>query len=182
MKQIAIIKKIIKHYKKIGIGIAIMFLLSFFVNVKLILFIVLAIFSNTWLALLQMKFSMPSDFELSTLAVVIATLVFGLKIGIFVAITTKLVATILRGKIIIDNVFQIMSYSLAAIFVSWFSGGDIVVLGLLATFIANMFMFTISQFLLGVSLFDNLAYTLTNVFGNFLFFTIIANPIYLIMK
>jgi hypothetical protein len=157
-------------------------ILSFFVNIKLILFVVFCTIVNTWVVLSQAKNGLPTDIEFSTVGAVIGSSIFGLSVGIFLAIFTKLFTNFIKGKFIIDHVFQIASYCMAALIASYFHTGNMVALGLWITLITNVFMFLVSKYLIAVPLVDNLAYTVTNAIGNMIFFTTIASPIYFIFK
>jgi len=148
----------------------------------MIFFVSIAIVFNVSLAKFQMKNALPTDFELSTMSAVIASMIFGLNVGLFVGVSTKLIAIVLRGKFILDNLFQILSYCIAAWIAFHLSSWNIVTLGLIITILTNVFMFLISQYVLAVSIIDNLSYTVTNFIGNVLFFLVIAEPIYILFN
>lgn len=168
-----------KKYTHYIIGFVLLLLLGFLIDLKPIIFLIGAVALNTVLAINLMKISIPCDFELCTLSSVIGTTLFGIKFGILVAILSKLVPSIIRGKIILDNFFQIISYVIAGIVALPFS--NIVIAGIFASFIANVFMYFVSQYFLGLSPFDNLIYTGTNMMGNLVFFSVLAAPIYFII-
>ena len=172
----------ISWIKKGAYAIALCIILSFFVNIKLIFFIIFCTIINTWVVLSQAKNGLPTDVEFSTVIAVIGASIFGLSIGIFLGIFTKIFTSFIKGKFIVDHFFQIASYCMAAVVAFYFNSGSITSLGLWITFLTNLFMFTVSKYVIPVSLVDNLAYTLTNALGNLIFFTTIAGPIYFIFK
>jgi hypothetical protein len=169
--------------KKAGIALVLLVILSFFVNLKLILFFLFAIGFSILLAIGLMKISIPCDFELCTFSSVLGTAAFGIGFGIIISILSKIIPCVVRGKIIIDNLFQIVSYVIAGIIGLWLVGfWNITTAGIIAALIANILMYILSHHVLGVSPIDNLIYTGTNMIGNFLFFTIFAMPVFMVIK
>ena len=155
------------------IGSIILLIVSFFMNIKLILFLLLAIFFNSWLAGFQIKRNLPTDFELSTFTTVMITLRFGLGWGIVNAIFSKLVASIYTGNVVADHFFMIATYINAAFLSSLFSGVNIFVLGSIIILTNCLIMFFISK-RIGIDLTANLSYTFTNFVFNSLIFSIFA--------
>lgn len=154
----------------------ILLIASFFVNVKMLAFLVTATLFNTWLAGFQIKRGLPTDFELSTFATVLVTAVFGIKWGIFIAIFSKLFACIATGSVVVDHFFMIGTYIIAAILASVLGGMPILVLGILIVTVNCVIMFLISQNI-GVPITANLAYTVTNFIFNFIIFSIFSQVV-----
>ncbi len=150
-------------------------IISFFVNVKLIIFLVVAVSFNAWLANFQLRIGMPTDFELSTFATVLVTLSFGIKWGIFIAIFSKLFATLSSGSLLVDHFFMMATYILAAVVTALFPLKNVFLLGMVIVLINCILMFMISKNILGLDPTSNLAYTGTNFVFNFILFSILGN-------
>ena len=155
--------------------------LSFFVNVKLIAFLIIAVVFNAWLANFQLRIGMPTDFELSTFATVLVTLSFGIRWGIFIAIFSKLFATLSSGSLLVDHFFMMGTYVLSAIIASLFPISNVFLLGMIIVLVNCVIMFTISKNILGLDPTSNLAYTSTNFIFNFILFSILGNLVYAIL-
>ncbi len=167
-------------FTRILMGLIVLFLLSFFVDIKLILFLILVIVFNAWLANFQIKRGLPTDFELSTFSTVLITLTYGLEWGILVAIVSKLIASLYSGSVLADHLFMIMTYINAAL-VSFFIGGNVLTIGIIIVMINNVLMFLISKEILGINITANLSYTITNFIFNVLVFSIFAELVYSIL-
>ncbi|MEM3374736.1 MAG: hypothetical protein QXE31_06005 [Candidatus Woesearchaeota archaeon] len=167
---------------RILIGSLIILFLSFFVNVKLIFFLVVAAVFNALLQRVQLQTNMPTDFELSTLSTVLVTAAFGLKWGIVNAIFSKLVASIYTGSIIIDHFFMILTYINAAFLTTLFGSSNLVFTGIITVLINNVIMFFISKNILGIDPMANTTYTLTNLVFNSIMFSVLANPLLFLLK
>ena len=152
----------------------VLFLLSFIVNLKLIIFLIVATGFNAYLAAFQLKRGLPTDFELSTFSTVLVTVAFGWKWGIFMAIFSKLFACIYTGSVLPDHFFMIATYINGALIASLFSGMNIFVLGIIIVVINCMLMFFISKNYIGLDITSNLSYTLTNLVFNFIVFSIFS--------
>lgn len=149
---------------------------SFFINVKLLLFLIIATGFNTWLAGFQIKRGLPTDFELSTFATILTTVVFGLKWGIFIAIFSKLFACISTGSVVVDHFFMIATYVNGAIWAAIFSGAPIFALGIVIVIMNCVLMFMISKSM-GIDITANLAYTVTNFIFNSIVFSIFGQVV-----
>lgn len=152
--------------------------LSIFVNIKLIIFLIIATAFNAWLANFQIRMQMPTDFELSTFATVLVTLSFGIKWGIFIAIFSKLFATISTGSLLVDHVFMMCTYVLGAVIASILPITNVFLLGMIIVSINCVLMFLISKNFLGLGVTSNLAYTTTNFIFNVIVFSILGNFVY----
>lgn len=152
--------------------------LSFFINLKLIIFLIVATAFNGWLANFQLRFGVPTDFELSTFATVLITLAFGIRWGIFIAILSKLFATLSSGSLLVDHFFMMGTYVLAAVIASVLHFRNVFLLGMIIVSINCVLMFLISKNILGLDPTSNLAYTTTNFVFNFILFSILGNFIY----
>ena len=155
---------------------AVLLIASFFINVKMLVFLITATAFNTWLAGFQIKRGLPTDFELSTFATVLTTVVFGIKWGIFIAIFSKLFSCIATGSVVVDHFFMIATYINAAVFASILSGMPIFMLGLMIVAMNCVIMFLISKNM-GIDITANLAYTVTNFIFNFIVFSIFSQAV-----
>lgn len=167
---------------RILMGLLILFLLSLFVDIKLVLFLIAVIIFNAWLANFQLKRGFPTDFELSTFSTVIITLTYGLKWGLFVAILSKLIASIYTGNILADHFFMILTYINAAFIAFFVRSSNVLLLGLIIVVINNVLLFMISKHILGIDISANLSYTGTNFIFNLLVFSIFAEIIFSLLS
>jgi len=152
------------------IGSIIILIISFFVNVRLIIALILAAVFNSMLQTFQLKRGLPTDFELSTFTTILITLVFGFKWGILNAILSKLIASIYTGSVVVDHFFMMLTYINAAILTAVFGGGNLLFLGFAVILINCVLMFLISKNLLGIDIMANLSYTGTNFIFNTILF------------
>ena len=126
----------------------------------------------------QLKRGLPTDFEISTFASVLTTIVFGLGWGIFIAIFSKLIASIYTGNIVADHFFMIATYINAAILAGIFgNGANVLVVGLIIVVVNSVLMFFISKNVLGIDITANMSYTGTNLVFNLLVFSILSEPV-----
>ena len=89
--------------------------LIFGIDIKLMIFLILAAVFNSMLQSFQLARGLPTDFELSTFSTVMVTLNFGLGWGIINAILSKIVACVYTGSILADHFFMIATYLNAAV-------------------------------------------------------------------
>ncbi|MEM4397055.1 MAG: hypothetical protein QW757_00345 [Candidatus Woesearchaeota archaeon] len=167
---------------RILIGSIFLLILSFFVNVKLIFFLIIAAVFNSVLQRFQLQTNMPTDFELSTFTTVLITASFGLKWGIVNAILSKLIASIYSGSVIIDHFFMIATYINAAFLTTIFGTSNILFTGIIIVIINCVLMFLISKNILGIDPVANTSYTITNLIFNSLIFSLFANPLLFFLK
>ncbi len=156
--------------------------ISIFIDIRLVVFLVAATMFNAWLADFQAKRGFPTDFELSTFSTVIVSSTFGLKWGIFIAIFSKLFASIFTGNLLADHFFMIMTYINAAVLASFIHAGSILYLGMGIVIVNAVLMFLISKNILGLDITSNLSYTTTNVLFNLIVFSIFSELVYSIMS
>jgi len=164
------------------IGSIILLILSLFVNIKLVVFLILAAVFNSMLQTFQLKRGLPTDFELSTFTTVLTTLAFGFNWGLLNAILSKLIASIYTGNVVADHFFMIATYINAAIITALIGGSNVVLLGLSVVVINCILMFIISKNILGIDITANLSYTGTNLIFNILMFLIFGELAYTILK
>ncbi|MEM2131268.1 MAG: hypothetical protein QXR96_01970 [Candidatus Woesearchaeota archaeon] len=167
---------------RILIGSIFLLILSFFVNVKLIFFLIIAAVFNSVLQRFQLQTNMPTDFELSTFTTVLITASFGLKWGIVNAILSKLIASIYSGSVIIDHFFMIATYINAAFLTTIFGTANILFTGIIIVVINCILMFLISKNILGIDPVANTSYTITNLIFNSLIFSLLANPLFFLLR
>ncbi|MEK6916564.1 MAG: hypothetical protein AABW92_02370 [Nanoarchaeota archaeon] len=156
--------------------------LSIFVNIKLISFLVIITGFNAWLAGFQLRRGIPTDLELSTFATVLTTIAFGFKWGIFIAIFSKLFASISTGDLKADHFFMILTYIIAAIITALFKDVNVFGLGMIIISLNAVIMFLVSKSLLGLDPTSNLSYTGTNFIFNFLVFSIFSEIVLAILR
>jgi hypothetical protein len=163
--------------KRVLFGSIIILLLSIFMDVRVLLFLLVAIIFNSQLYAFQLSKGLPSDLELSTFSTVLITVTFGIKWGILAAVLTKLIACIYSGSVLVDHIFMILTYINAALIAALFSGANIITLGLVIVVINCILMYFISKFFLSLDFTVNLCYTGTNLIFNIIVFLILAEPV-----
>ncbi|MFH2020523.1 MAG: hypothetical protein ABIJ34_03860 [archaeon] len=171
VKQFRITSPIIT---RILVVLVLLFLISRFINIKLVLFLILVIFANISMENVRLRANLPADFELSTFSTVLVTMAFGLQWGIFTAIFSKLFTSFATGNVLADHIFMIMTYINAALIASLFSAANVLTLGLIIVVINCILMYLISKNILGLDITSNLSYTLTNLMFNLLVFSIFS--------
>jgi hypothetical protein len=154
--------------KWIFLGLAIL-VASFFIDIRPVIF--LAVFSagNAIVLSIDRYVQAPLDIELSTFSAVLMTTVFGLKWGIAAAVITKLAAIAYNRNIRVDHLFMIGGYVLAAFFASLFQM-NIMVLGLIVTFLVNIYVLFISKFVTMLSDYEIIMYGSSNFIFNAVLF------------
>jgi hypothetical protein len=167
--------------QRILLSVVIILVLSIFIKVQVVIFLVIAIFFNAKLAKFQISKGLPTDFELSTFMTVMVTLAtHDLKLGLVVAVLSKLIASIATANILADHLFMILTYIIAAT-IAFFVGGEPQGIGLTIVVIDCALMFLISKNILGLDITSNFSYTMTNFFFNLTVFLILARPVYSIL-
>ncbi|MFH0874800.1 MAG: hypothetical protein V1859_02595 [archaeon] len=169
-------------FTRILLAAIVLFILSFFINIKMILFLIAAIVFNASLVTFQLDKGLPTDFELSTFTTVIMTMAFGLKAGIIAAIATKIIASVYTGSIIVDHMFMIGTYIFGALIANYFGGVGLPLIGFIIVITNNLIMFNISKFIIGLPITDNLAYTLTNFIFNMVVFSAFSSIVYYLVR
>lgn len=176
------IKLILKeNVKKISYGLFIMLILSFFVPIKFIIFLVISTFFNAIVAKFNLMNGLPTEFELSTFSTILISSVYGLEFGIFNAIMSKIIANLYTGSFIVDHIFMISNYCLAA-YLAHILIFNIVYVGIIITLLNNILMFTISKYILGITLPSNISYAFSNSIMNICLFLAFAEPILFLLK
>lgn len=178
LKQININSPLVSRILLVVIALVV---LSFFVELSLVLFLIISVAFNAWLANFQLRIGMPTDFELSTFATVLVTLSFDIKLGIFIAIFSKLFATVSSGSLLPDHFFMMATYVNAAFLTLILPIQNVFLLGMIIVPINCVIMFFISKNYLGLDTTSNLSYTSTNFIFNFIIFSIFGNLIYSIL-
>jgi hypothetical protein len=165
----------------IGSFILLIIKLLFGIDIRLMIFLILAAVFNSMLQTFQLARGLPTDFELSTFSTVLISVRFGLGWGILNAVLSKLVASIYTGNIVVDHFFMIATYINAALIASFFGSGNVLILGFAIVIINSILMFLISKNMLGIDITANLSYTGTNLIFNLLTFSIFTEVVYKIL-
>jgi hypothetical protein len=127
----------------------IVLLLSFFLKINIVAIIFLVVFcvGNAILLSIDRYISAPVDLELSTFSAVLMTTRYGLQWGIAAAILTKVAAILYNKNFMIDHLFMIGGYVVAAFMANLFGGVPLVLLGIIATIITNIYIVFVSKFI-----------------------------------
>ena len=167
--------------KRVLFGSIAILILSFFMDVKVLIFFILAIVFNTYLYAFQLGRGLPTDLELSTFSTVLITTTYGIKWGLITAVLTKLIACIYSGSVLVDHMFMILTYLNAAVLAMVFSFVNTTTLGLIIVVINCIIMYFISKYMLSLDFSINLCYTGTNLVFNFIVFLVLTEPVKLIL-
>jgi hypothetical protein len=158
--------KIDKKWILLGLTLAI---LSFFIQIWPIIFLSMFCIANALLLTIDRYVNAPLDLELSTFSAVLMTLVFGLRWGLLVAVMTKIAAILYNKNVRVDHLFMIFGYAIAAIVASFMPGG-VVIVGIVATIMVNIYTLFISKFVTMLSSYEIFTYGLSNTFFNIVLF------------
>lgn len=159
---------------RITFAAIILFVLSRFVDWRMVVFLVVVIFINISMEKVRLRANLPADFELSTFSTVLVTIAFGIQWGIVTAVFSKLITSIATGNLLADHFFMIATYINAALWASLFAGVSIFGLGMGIVTLNCIIMFMLSKNLLGLDPTSNLSFTGTNFIFNLIVFSIFS--------
>lgn len=175
-----------KRYKRVNldkrlllVGL-IVIIISFFY--KKFFFMTLLIVLNALVLSIERRTGFSSDIELSTFSAVLVTMAYGLKWGILIAISSKLIACFYNALFRIDHLFMIGGYIIAAIIAHLIPGIGPMWVGFIAIIVVNAYIYFISKYVTMLSDFEIWVYGMSNVIFNFLVFSIFANPLLPLMR
>ncbi|MEM2131582.1 MAG: hypothetical protein QXM96_01935 [Candidatus Woesearchaeota archaeon] len=183
------ISEIRKKYKKLpidrkwlilGLGV---YILTFFLKIPIMALIYLTIFcvANALLLTIDRYISLPLDVELSTFSAALMTLAYGLNWGIATAILTKFASIAYNRSIRVDHVFMIIGYIISALITHILKGLNIMIIGILATIIVNIYTVFVSKYITMLSDYEIVTYGLSNTIFNFILFVAFSEPFSKIM-
>ncbi len=116
----------------------------------------------------------PIEIELLTLGIVICTVKFGVKAGLVVAILGGILSFIVGFNISPFSLPMLLGYISIAISSYAFRAIDIAYIGIIASIINNIIVFTIYNFMFDYDLFKNASFGLSNLVFNIIIFLNIA--------
>lgn len=158
-----------------------LFIISRIIDPKLAVFLFIVTAFNASLQKFILRNGFPVDFELSTFATVITTMNYGLKMGLLVAILSKLIAQIATSYFVADHFFMMLTYIVAAIIASIFPNADVLFLGMMIVTFNCILMAWMSAKIMRLDPTSNVSYTATNFIFNFLVFSIFSRLIHSII-
>jgi len=170
--------KIPKQWIIIGVLVLI---ISFFINIWPIIFLSMFCVINSIILSIDRYVSAPIDFEFSTFAAILMTQAYSLKWGIAVAILTKLAAIVYNKKFAIDHLFMMGGYVIAALMANMLPG-SILVVGLIATLVVNLYVVFVSKFITMLSNYEIFMYGFTNILFNVILFVGFGDFIFKLMQ
>ena len=159
---------------RILFGFILLFIVSLFVDMRLVIFLVIVISTNITMENFRLRANLPADFELSTFSTVLVTIAFGWKWGLVTAVFSKLITSIATGNVLADHFFMIMMYINASVWASLFKSVNVFGLGMAIVTMNCIIFWFISKNILGLDPTSNLSYTGTNFIGNFVVFSIFS--------
>ena len=113
---------------------------------------------------------LPIEFEILSFGIILCSYSFGVSIGIIVAVLGGLVYTIFSTRFSPFTIPMLLGYILMAIIAGFFNNINIVLIGIIANILHNLFVFLIYHFVLRYDPFKNLIFGLSNIFFNFILF------------
>lgn len=142
--------------------------------VKLVVVVSLFIFLNTVLRFYRrMLPGLPVEFEIVIFGSLLATIAFNFWAGIFIAFFGSVLAEFLNQQISPYSLINIACYMLVPVIGIFIGVGAIAITGIIIAVILNIIIFTAFMFV-GYDLFKNAAYSITNIFWNYLLFSYLA--------
>jgi hypothetical protein len=156
--------------KRIILGGIIFILVSFFINIFPIVFLILFSIANTAILSFKRYFDAPVDPQLCTFASILMTMQYGLTYGLITAFLTRFVSMIYNKKIKIAYFFMISSYMVAALFTEVINSDNVVLLGIIVTIISNIYMVFIRKYVTQYSNFEVISYALSDLIFNSVMF------------
>ncbi|MFH2019867.1 MAG: hypothetical protein ABIJ34_00485 [archaeon] len=172
-------KKLRIDRKWIVLGL-ILALLSFFVKIWPIIFLSAFCVVNAILLSIDRYINAPLDLEFSTFSAVLMTKAFGLNWGILVAVMTKIAAILYNKNVRVDHFFMIGGYVIAALIANILPG-SVVVIGVLATIVVNIYTVFISRYVTGLSNYEIMTYGASNTIFNIVLFIGFSEFFYAVM-
>ncbi|MBN1502562.1 hypothetical protein JW930_03390 [Candidatus Woesearchaeota archaeon] len=174
--------KKLKIDKRVLILILVGWILSFFINLKIVLFASFFIISNAILLSIDRYIQMPVDIEFSTFAAILFTLAFSLKWGIFIGIATKVGAMMYNANVRADHFFMIGGYVMAAVIANLLRGMNVVTIGIITVLIVNTYIYLVSKYITNLYPFEILMYGGSNIIWNLILFSGFSSFLLKIMK
>jgi hypothetical protein len=170
----------IKVNKKWLIIGAVLWIISFFIDLPPIIFLSIFCVANAILLSVDRYVNAPVDLELSTFSAILMTKVFSLQWGVATGILTKIAAIIHNKNFTIDHIFMMGGYVIAA-FMANMIQGDILIVGILATIVVNIYVVFVSKFITMLSNYEIIMYGSTNTIFNTVLFIGFSQFFYKIM-
>jgi hypothetical protein len=162
-------KKFQINKKWIILGLLVL-ILSLFVNIWAVAWLVIFCVGNSILLAFNRYFDGPLDPEISTFSAILMTLKYGLNFGIATAILTKFVSMLYIKKIKANYFFMMIGYVSAALLANLFRGLHVITLGFIVTVLANVIQYFIRKFVVNYSDFEVFSYGFTNIIFNVILF------------
>jgi hypothetical protein len=156
-----------KKWLVIGLSL---YVLSLLLNIWPILFLVAFCLLNAALLIYDRYVEIPIDIELSTFSAILMTLKFGIWWGIITAVATKLVSMINNQDFNRNCFVSIFGYVIAAVLASVLSNMNIVLLGIIISVVINIYTYFSFKFVMMMSDFESLGYSVTNIIFNIMLF------------
>lgn len=164
-----------KHVKFFLISILSFFILSYVVDIKPFLFLIVLCILNVILMLYDRYVELPIDIELSTFSATLMTIKFGLFWGILAGLLTKIVVIISNKDFNKNSIFSLSAYALVAVFANILKDIHFLTLGIIIAFLVNFYVFLVFKFLLFLSDYEIFMYSSTNIVFNIIVFIIFSN-------
>ena len=153
-------------------------ILSVFINIWALVFIITFSFLNSLLLSIERYVSITHDLELSTFSAVMMSVSFGLGWGMTAAFFTKFMEIMYNKSMEIEDILAITSFMIAAVLGFIFRDMNITAVGIVVTFAVNVFNFITSSMVGYYTKYELIFQVMTNIVLNLVLF-VSAAPVLL---
>ncbi|AJF61580.1 TPA: hypothetical protein HA239_04185 [Candidatus Woesearchaeota archaeon] len=153
-------------------------ILSVFINIWALVFIITFSFLNSLLLSIERYVSITHDLELSTFSAVMMSVSFGLGWGMTAAFFTKFMEIMYNKSMEIEDILAITSFMIAAVLGFIFRDMNITEVGIVVTFAVNVFNFITSSMVGYYTKYELIFQVMTNIVLNLVLF-VSAAPVLL---
>src|SRR3989344_325764 len=153
-------------------------ILSVFINIWALVFIITFSFLNSLLLSIERYVSITHDLELSTFSAVMMSVSFGLGWGMTAAFFTKFMEIMYNKSMEIEDILAITSFMIAAVLGFIFRDMNITEAGIVVTFAVNVFNFITSSMVGYYTKYELIFQVMTNIVLNLVLF-VSAAPVLL---
>jgi len=170
------IKKTKVYYKYFIYGLAIFATILFLIiskHIRVAIIVTIFILLNRLITTYKLFIRLPIEFEFLTLGIVISTLSFGSKAGLVIAIFGCIISFIIGFEFSTFSLPMFLGYSSVAIITYLLQDYNITFVGIFATLINNLIVFSLYHYVFGYDLGRNISFSTSNIiFNSVLFFNI----------
>ncbi len=149
--------------------VVLLILASLFIEIKFMLFFLLIVFLNAWIEKSQAKVALPTRIEIATTGTILATIAYGPILGLFIALFSRGINTLVLKDFKREHLIMILTYILAAL-MAHFIPLDSEYLGSLITVVTSLILYFVRVYMLGLEQWRAVSRTISNIIFNVMFF------------